>query len=105
MHNAARKLCPKLILIHAQIPTGGNSGIGFQCALEIAKRRGTVHLVCRNEKLGITAKDDIIKETKNDNIFLHVVDLSQPKQIIEFTTKFCEDHDNLNVLVRQIWQL
>ena len=28
--------------------TGSNSGIGKQTALEIGKRGGTVHMVCRN---------------------------------------------------------
>ena len=28
-------------------------GLGYTCALEIAKRKGKVHLVCRNEQKGI----------------------------------------------------
>ena len=45
--------------------TGGNSGIGKCIALDIAKRGGTVHLVCRNAKSAEDAKNEIIKEWKS----------------------------------------
>ncbi|CAL8127437.1 unnamed protein product [Orchesella dallaii] len=79
--------------------TGGNSGIGYNCAVEIARRKGTVHLVCRNEKLGSAAKNDIIKETQNEKVFLHIVDLSKPKEVIEFSKSFSTSKDNLNALI------
>ena len=45
--------------------TGGNSGIGKCIALDIAKRGGTVHLVCRNAKSAEEAKNEIIKDFTN----------------------------------------
>lgn len=45
--------------------TGGNSGIGKCIALDIAKRGGTVHLVCRNAKSAEEAKNEIIKDSGN----------------------------------------
>lgn len=46
--------------------SGANSGIGKCIALEIAKRGGTVHLVCRNPTTAEQAKTEIIETTKNE---------------------------------------
>ncbi|XP_032150455.1 dehydrogenase/reductase SDR family member 12 isoform X2 [Sapajus apella] len=78
--------------------TGGNSGIGKATALEIAKRGGTVHLVCRDQARAEDARSEIIRESGNQNIFLHIVDLSDPKQIWKFVEKFKQEH-KLNVLI------
>ncbi|XP_032150457.1 dehydrogenase/reductase SDR family member 12 isoform X4 [Sapajus apella] len=45
--------------------TGGNSGIGKATALEIAKRGGTVHLVCRDQARAEDARSEIIRESGN----------------------------------------
>ncbi|XP_057563852.1 dehydrogenase/reductase SDR family member 12 isoform X4 [Hippopotamus amphibius kiboko] len=78
--------------------TGGNSGIGKATATEIAKRGGTVHLVCRDQNRAEGARGEIIRETGNQNIFLHIVDLSDPKTIWKFVENFKEEH-TLNVLI------
>ncbi|XP_016156053.1 PREDICTED: dehydrogenase/reductase SDR family member 12 isoform X3 [Ficedula albicollis] len=78
--------------------TGANSGIGKATAKEIARRGGTVHLVCRNKERAEVAKEEIVTETGNQNIFLHIVDLSNPKEIWKFAEKFQNEH-KLNVLI------
>ncbi|XP_040439995.1 dehydrogenase/reductase SDR family member 12 isoform X1 [Falco naumanni] len=78
--------------------TGANSGIGKATAKEIARRGGTVHLVCRNKERAEVAKGEIVTETGNHNIFFHIVDLSNPKEIWTFAEKFKNEH-KLNVLV------
>ncbi|XP_043388586.1 dehydrogenase/reductase SDR family member 12 isoform X4 [Chelonia mydas] len=78
--------------------TGANSGIGKATAMEIAKRGGTLHLVCRNTVRAEEAKREIITETGNQNIFLHILDMSNPKGIWEFAEKFKTEH-KLNVLI------
>ncbi|XP_059936067.1 dehydrogenase/reductase SDR family member 12 isoform X3 [Mesoplodon densirostris] len=45
--------------------TGGNSGIGKATAFEIAKRGGTVHLVCRDQNRAEGARGEIIRESGN----------------------------------------
>jgi len=35
--------------------TGGNSGIGFECAQHLARRGATVLIACRNAERGIDA--------------------------------------------------
>ncbi|XP_057875246.1 dehydrogenase/reductase SDR family member 12 isoform X2 [Melospiza georgiana] len=78
--------------------TGANSGIGKATAKEIARRGGTVHLVCRNKERAEVAKEEIVTETGNQNIFLHIVDISNPKEIWKFAEKFRNEH-KLNVLI------
>ncbi|KAM4789159.1 dehydrogenase/reductase SDR family member 12 isoform 2-T2 [Cyanocitta cristata] len=77
--------------------TGANSGIGKATAKEIARRGGTVHLVCRNKERAEVAKEEIVTETGNQNIFLHIVDVSNPKEIWKFAEKFQNEH-KLDVL-------
>jgi len=81
------------------IHSGANSGLGYETALEIAKRQGIVHMVCRNEVLGKKAKEELMKKTNNTNVHLHIVDMSKPKDIQAFTSAFVKEHQSLNVLV------
>lgn len=55
--------------------TGANSGIGKCIALEIAKRGGKVHLVCRNKRTGEEAQQEIKEASKNQvvNFWLHFI--------------------------------
>ncbi|XP_039695163.1 dehydrogenase/reductase SDR family member 12 [Pteropus medius] len=82
----------------AFLVTGGKSGIGKATAIEIAKRGGTVHLVCRDKDRVQGAKGEIIRESGNQNIFLLIVDLSDPKKIWKFVENFKQKH-KLNVLI------
>ncbi|KAH0621929.1 hypothetical protein JD844_023680 [Phrynosoma platyrhinos] len=79
--------------------TGANSGIGKATAKEIARRGGIVHLVCRNKDRGEEAKKEITTETGNQNVFVHILDMSDPKGIWKFAERFKNEH-RLNVLVR-----
>uniref|UniRef100_UPI00358F6FDB dehydrogenase/reductase SDR family member 12 isoform X2 n=1 Tax=Myxine glutinosa TaxID=7769 RepID=UPI00358F6FDB len=79
--------------------TGSNSGIGKRTALEIAKRGGTVHMVCRNLERAEAARAQIIEESKNENVFAHILDLSKPRDIWDFCADFAKRNDHLDVLV------
>jgi len=79
--------------------TGSNSGIGKQTALEIVKRGGTVHMVCRNPNTGEEAKQEMIETSGNNNIHLHILDLSKPTDVLKFAEKFSEENSKLDVLV------
>ncbi|XP_077782643.1 dehydrogenase/reductase SDR family member 12 isoform X3 [Podarcis muralis] len=81
--------------------TGGNSGIGKAAAKEIARRGGLVHLVCRNKDRAEEAKKEITTETANQNVFIHILDMSDPKGIWEFAERFKNEH-RLNVLVNNV---
>ena len=79
--------------------TGANSGIGKETALALAKKGATVHMVCRNETRGNEAKTEIIETSGNQNIFLHILDMSNPCKIVEFVNGFAESGRELHVLV------
>jgi len=79
--------------------TGSNSGIGKQTALEIVKRGGTVHMVCRNPSTGEEAKQELIETTGNNDVHLHILDLSKPTDVLKFARKFSEENSKLDVLV------
>nr|XP_053634813.1 dehydrogenase/reductase SDR family member 12-like isoform X1 [Cherax quadricarinatus] len=79
--------------------TGANSGIGKCIATEIAKRGGTVHMVCRNPSSAEEAKQDIIDASNNSNIFVHILDLSKPRDVHKFAQDFCKNNESLHVLV------
>ena len=53
----------------------------FQTALEVAKRGGEVHLVCRNPASAEEAKNELVEATSNNNIFVHILDMSNIKAI------------------------
>lgn len=78
--------------------TGANSGIGKAAAHEIAKRGGTVHLVCRNKERAEAAKDEIVEQSKNQNVFVHIVDMSSARQVWEFVQTFIQSN-SVNVLI------
>lgn len=61
--------------------TGANSGIGFSVAKSFAKRECTVHMICRNQARGEEARSLISEETGNDDVHLHVVDVSDFRQV------------------------
>uniref|UniRef100_A0A0D9RYM3 Dehydrogenase/reductase 12 n=1 Tax=Chlorocebus sabaeus TaxID=60711 RepID=A0A0D9RYM3_CHLSB len=89
--------------LEVQVPgrflvTGGNSGIGKATALESPSEDGTVHLVCRDQARAEDARGEIIRESGNQNIFLHIVDLSDPKKIWKFVENFKQEH-KLHVLI------
>lgn len=81
--------------------TGSNSGIGKQTAMELAKRGGTVHLVCRNAVAAEQTKQEIVNTTNNENIHVHTLDLSKPSEVHNFALKFAEENGDrgLHVLV------
>lgn len=79
--------------------TGANSGIGKICALEVAKRGATVHMVCRSEERGTAAQKEIIDTSKNNNVFLHICDISQPRNVMKFAKDFVESKKPLNILM------
>ncbi|XP_059172716.1 dehydrogenase/reductase SDR family member 12-like isoform X2 [Physella acuta] len=79
--------------------TGANSGVGKAAALALAKKGGTVHIVCRNKDKGETALKEIQDESGNQKVHLHLLDLSKPRDIKAFCQDFKSSGHSLNVLV------
>ncbi|XP_023674527.1 dehydrogenase/reductase SDR family member 12-like isoform X1 [Paramormyrops kingsleyae] len=79
--------------------TGAGSGIGKATALAIAKKGGTIHMVCRNKEKAEKAKADIVKETGNKEIYVHLLDMSEMQKVLEFAEGFKKKYKQLNVLI------
>uniref|UniRef100_A0A1A8DRP3 Uncharacterized protein n=1 Tax=Nothobranchius kadleci TaxID=1051664 RepID=A0A1A8DRP3_NOTKA len=79
--------------------TGANSGIGKATAMAIAKKGGTVHMLCRNRDRAEEAKSDIVSASGNTEVYVHIVDMSQTLRVWEFAETFKKQHPSLNVLI------
>ena len=56
-------------------------------------------MVCRNPQYAEEARSELVEETGNENIHVHILDLSKPKDVITFARKFSEQEEKLDVLV------
>ena len=75
------------------IITGGNSGLGYQCAKNITMNNKdyTVIIACRNLEKASVAKKSLQQETGNSNIFTLDLDLSSLESIRKFYYIFCNE--------------
>ena len=77
--------------------TGANSGIGYQCALQLSKSGANVHMLCRNMERGQTALEQIKSESANDKVYLHQVDMSSQTSIKHFADNFFKSDNNRGI--------
>ncbi|KAJ4920189.1 hypothetical protein JOQ06_012512 [Pogonophryne albipinna] len=61
--------------------------------------RGTIHMVCRNKDKAEEARAELVKETGNKEVFVHILDLSETKKVWEFAEGFKRKYKTLNVLI------
>lgn len=73
------KIDGKIVII-----TGGSTGIGFQAALDLAKRGGRIYLACRNLVKTDVACKEIIHQSENENVYSKQLDLSSFESIRNF---------------------
>ncbi|GKU24236.1 dehydrogenase/reductase [Clostridium folliculivorans] len=84
------------------IITGGNSGLGYACAKNIAKidKNNHVILACRNIAKANEAVNSLIKETNNNNITSLELDLASLESVRDFALQFSNsDYPPLYALV------
>lgn len=81
------------------IITGANKGIGKEAAKEIAKLGAKVYMACRNLDSAYEARDEIIKETKNQNVIVKHIDLASVDSIIKFAESFNSEETKLDILI------
>jgi len=81
------------------IITGANKGIGKEAAKEIAKLGAKVYMACRSLDSANQAKDEIIKETGNPNVFVKHLDLASFDSIQNFAESFKQNERKLDVLI------
>lgn len=81
------------------IVTGANSGIGKETALHLAKLGARVILACRNVTAAEKVKEEIVKETSNENVVVRELDLSSFESVRAFAAKINATEARLDVLV------
>ena len=82
------------------IITGANSGLGFETAKKIAKNQNyRVILACKNEEKANKSKENIINETKNENIITMIIDTSSLESVRNFAQEFKKLNIKLDRLI------
>ena len=81
------------------IVTGANTGIGYETALDFARRGANVILACRNAKLGTEAAEKIRAESENANVELELLDLSSLASTRAFAARILVKWNKLDILV------
>lgn len=79
--------------------TGANSGIGFETALNLAKRNGRVILACRNLERGEAARNKIVQLTGNTEVVFRQVDLSVMSSIRKFVDVIKKEEETVDILI------
>ena len=88
------KLYGKTVII-----TGGNSGIGLETAVDLAKRNARVILACRSVEKGEMAVVDVKKRSGNDNVVLVQLDLSSLDSVRKFAATILEEEPRIDILI------
>lgn len=81
------------------IITGGNSGIGYQVAKQLAEKGWLVTLFCRREEAVEKACEEIRQQTGNRHVDYILVDLSDMKSVREAAEQYIQKEDFLDVLI------
>lgn len=79
--------------------TGANRGIGKEAAKELARAGAKIYLASRSINSANEAREEIIRETNNKNIFVRELDLSSPESIRKFVDTFKKEETKLDVLI------
>ncbi len=79
--------------------TGANSGIGKFTAMELAKRKARVIMLCRNLQRAEEAQEDIFRQSGNQNVHIILCDLSSQKQIQKAAETFEHTFRSLDILI------
>jgi len=101
---AAKRFNPKDLEVdisgRSYVITGANSGLGLSLAISLAEKgAAAIHMVCRNKERGEKAVNDVKQQSGNNNVFLHIVDMSSAKDVYRFATDLKESNTPVDVLI------
>ena len=80
------------------VVTGGNSGIGFEAARELARHGARVVLACRDVGRAEAARERIAAERPAASPEVLELDLSSLDSVRKFAERYRQEHDRLDVL-------
>lgn len=81
------------------IVTGANSGLGFDASLHLAYLGASVILACRNLDRANKAKEKILDEVPNANLYIEQYDQADFSSIIDFASRVKEKYNHIDGLV------
>ncbi|CAF0900595.1 unnamed protein product [Brachionus calyciflorus] len=81
------------------IVTGANSGIGYETALDFAKRGAHVILACRDTVKAEKSVEIIRRQTGNEKVDYEIIDLADLNSVKSFCGKIKSKFDRLDILV------
>jgi NAD(P)-dependent dehydrogenase (short-subunit alcohol dehydrogenase family) len=83
----------------AVVITGGNTGIGKEAAVGLARLGARVVITSRDEKRGRAAREEIVERSGNDSVDVMPLDLASFRSIRSFAAGLVDRFDRLDVLV------
>ncbi|KAI6648090.1 Retinol dehydrogenase 13-like [Oopsacas minuta] len=89
-----RRLDGKNVII-----TGGNVGLGYETAVDLARRGARVIIACRDEKKGLNAERKIRLESNNDEVFYQHLNLASLSSVREFSRQINESSHGVDILI------
>ena len=81
------------------IITGGNSGIGYQTAKQLAEKGWSVTLFCRRKEAAEQACEKIRQQTGNPYVDYILADLSEMKSVRQAVEQYIQKEETLDVLI------
>ncbi|MCG7587608.1 oxidoreductase [Photobacterium sp. OFAV2-7] len=88
------KLSDKLAIV-----TGGNTGLGFQSALELARAGCHVIITGRDERKGQDAVRKLIEQVPDAQLEFAILDLTNPDSIDQFACDYINQYHRLDILL------
>ena len=81
------------------VVTGGNSGVGFETAVELARHGATTIIACRSASRGESALGRIKESAPSSQSRLMLLDLGDLASINAFAESFINEYENLDLLI------
>ncbi|CAG5047167.1 unnamed protein product [Parnassius apollo] len=91
--------CESVMTGKVVIVTGASGGIGFETALDLARRGAKVIIACHDDERGKRTVETIIKQANNQFVKYIHLDLSSLKSVRKFVKDFASTEAKLDVLI------